>query len=321
VLTEKDIHYLSGLLLLVSTDATVRIDLGVRVTDETIAKPRDVDVVLTTSRGDLEEQLFGGIEVKDHHRKLDVTHVEQLGAKLRDMPSLSERGIVSASGYTAPALKKCDAYGVQPLNLQPFVPAESPLNSVAFPEDFSFTCPMLVPHGPTGLRYISGSKDSFVNPSDVNRPCQWLINGVASPNVSNVGDVNGQILATFHDAIDDDLKEHITRDEATSFNSGLDLKGHDYVLVLDGKEFKIDRVAIAGNFSRRVTHVPAEWLALVRADSEEYIAGAGVAITPDGSLLGIAVTDKRHQPKIIYISYAERTKRIIRNLPLGRSKT
>ena len=50
-------------------------------------------------------------EVKDHTRPLDVTHVEQLCAKLGDMPAITDRGIVSASGYTKGAVNKARSSG------------------------------------------------------------------------------------------------------------------------------------------------------------------------------------------------------------------
>lgn len=82
------------------------------VFDAAAEKERDVDVTARVARDDGTESVFEGLEVKDHTRPLDVTHVEQLCIKLRDMPAITERGIVSASGYTETAINKARRYGV-----------------------------------------------------------------------------------------------------------------------------------------------------------------------------------------------------------------
>jgi len=76
------------------------------VFDAVAEEERDVDVTVRAVGGDGSTSVFDGLEVKDHTRRLDVIHVEQLCAKLRDMPTIADRGIVSASGYTEAALRK-----------------------------------------------------------------------------------------------------------------------------------------------------------------------------------------------------------------------
>ena len=319
MLTDRDIHYLSGLLLLVSTDSNVRIDLGKTIVDATINKARDVDVVLTTSKADVDEQSFGGIEVKDHRRKLDVTHVEQLGAKLRDMPNLTQRGIVSASGYTASALMKCKAYDVLPMNLQPFTPAQSPFDFIQFPPDFCFSCSMLVCQSPISLSYQSGSNRSFIDASAVDRRCHWLVNGKRMPEIASVKQLNDHVLAGFLDAIDGINRNQLADNTPMPVDTDVHFGNDVCEIELDGIRFPIDSVAIRGFIIRQVTETPLEWLALVRADTGEYIAGSGIATIADGSLVGIVMTHDTRQPSIIRVSPTERAKRLIRNLTLERS--
>jgi len=318
VLTDRDIHYLSGLLLLVSTDVSVRVDLGKRILDETIDKRRDVDIVLTTILKGVADQSFGGIEVKDHHRKLDVTHVEQLGTKLRDMPSLSQRGIVSASGYTNTALRKCEAYDVIPLDLRSFTPSESPFDHVVFPQNFTFDCPQLIPHGPVGLRYMSESNDSLIDASETEKPCKWLMNGVSHEQVDNIGQLNNLILKRFLDAMLQEVEHDKGNQGPFPFDRVLAFDGEENFLETDGVHLRVSRIVIQGSAVYRVVKTPVEWRALTRADSGDYLAGAGIAIMPDESLLGIALTHEKHKPRIIRIPPEERAKRVIRNLHLGR---
>ncbi len=77
--------------------------------------------------------------VKHHKRPLDVTHVEQLCAKLNDMPEITNRGIISGSSYTKPAVRKAKRENVELFELR------ASIFSCATPADF---VPPLV-HDPT----------------------------------------------------------------------------------------------------------------------------------------------------------------------------
>ena len=74
---------------------------------------RDVDITVTTRAADGTVHAFKGIEVKAEKRPLDVITVEQLCAKLKDMPGITHRSVVSASGYTAPAIQKAQHHGME----------------------------------------------------------------------------------------------------------------------------------------------------------------------------------------------------------------
>ena len=112
MLTPTDIHFLVGLLTLISRPEGVELELGSMVFDAAAEEHRDVDITVRAVGDDGTVSVFEGLEVKDHTRPLDVTHVEQLCAKLRDMPSITDRGIVSASGYTKGAVNKARHSGV-----------------------------------------------------------------------------------------------------------------------------------------------------------------------------------------------------------------
>jgi hypothetical protein len=55
---------------------------------------------------------FAGFEVKHWAKKLDVSHVEALATKLKDMPAVTQRAIVCSSGYYEPAIKKAEYHGI-----------------------------------------------------------------------------------------------------------------------------------------------------------------------------------------------------------------
>jgi hypothetical protein len=84
--------------------------LGDLVFDEASGTKRDVDVTVSTPDGEV--YAFAGYEVKHWTVKLDVSDVEALAVKLKDMPDVTHRAIVCSSGYTAPAIKKAKYHGV-----------------------------------------------------------------------------------------------------------------------------------------------------------------------------------------------------------------
>jgi hypothetical protein len=113
MLSETDIHYVTGFLYVLTRREDISIVLGEKVFDEASESRRDVDIVIATAG----EHGFAGIEVKDEGRPLHVGLVEGICQKFADMPSITRRSIVSASGYTAPALRKAAAHGVQCLKI------------------------------------------------------------------------------------------------------------------------------------------------------------------------------------------------------------
>lgn len=113
MLSDTDIHYISGFLYVASGGAVESAVLGEKVVDVASGTERDVDIVIQRA-GDV---AFIGVEVKDEGRPLDITVVEQLCAKFGDMPSLTTRAIISTSGYTAPARRKAATHDVQCLSL------------------------------------------------------------------------------------------------------------------------------------------------------------------------------------------------------------
>jgi hypothetical protein len=113
MLSETDIHYITGFLYLAARIEDISITLGDKVYDEASETKRDVDIVITstTSIGLI------GVEVKDMGRRLGTGIVEGICRKFEDMPSLRFKYIASSSGYTTPARRKAKRHGVQCLTI------------------------------------------------------------------------------------------------------------------------------------------------------------------------------------------------------------
>nr|AAT96086.1 hypothetical protein [Pseudomonas viridiflava] len=111
-LTPMMVQYLVGLCCLKSDPDAVDVTVGDMVYDPAAEKERDVDVTVTITEAGEITHAFKAYEVKREGTPLDVAEVEQLCMKFIDMPSVTHRSIVSASGYTAPARKKAEKHGI-----------------------------------------------------------------------------------------------------------------------------------------------------------------------------------------------------------------
>jgi hypothetical protein len=100
------VQYLVGLCCMRNDLNASEITIGDWVYDEAAQKDRDVDITVTVPSTDGSLQAFKAVEVKHEARPLDVTKVEQLCLKLADMPDITQKSIVSTSGYTKGAIAK-----------------------------------------------------------------------------------------------------------------------------------------------------------------------------------------------------------------------
>jgi hypothetical protein len=107
------VQYLVGLCCLRWDPESVDVTLGDMVQDVAAGKKRDVDVTVTVTKDGVREYAFKGYEVKKESAPLDVADVEQLCAKLLDMPEVTHRAIVSSSGFTIAAKAKAAYRGVE----------------------------------------------------------------------------------------------------------------------------------------------------------------------------------------------------------------
>lgn len=119
-LTPMTVQYLVGLCCVRRNPDAVEIMLGDMVTDVAALKERDVDVTVTLQEEAGVLRAFKAYEVKREGAALDVSVIEQLTAKLDDMPTVTHRGIVSTSGFTDGAINKATNHGVELYSLRPW---------------------------------------------------------------------------------------------------------------------------------------------------------------------------------------------------------
>ena len=130
LITPMLVQYLVGLCCVRVHADSVDVTLGDMVLDPAADKKRDVDVTVTMREPDGGVTAFKAYEVKKESAPLDVSTVEQLCAKLNDMPSVTHRAIVSASGFSDGAIRKASHHGV---DLYIIVPWTRPIKD-QFPE-------------------------------------------------------------------------------------------------------------------------------------------------------------------------------------------
>jgi Restriction endonuclease len=114
------VQYLVGLCCQKWHPDAVDVTIGDMVLDPAGNKQRDVDVTVTISQSGSITHAFKAYEVKHESNPLDVADVEQLCLKLLDMPSVTHRAIVSASGFTSSAQSKAARHGVTLYGLRPW---------------------------------------------------------------------------------------------------------------------------------------------------------------------------------------------------------
>jgi hypothetical protein len=150
MLTPMLVQYVVGLCCLHRNPTAVEVTVGDLILDAAAGKRRDVDITVAVNEHDGAVRAFKAYEVKREGEPLDVATVEQLCLKLGDMPAVTHRAIVSASGFTDGAIAKAGAHNVELFVLKPWTKPLA-LDFRAFqgagrPEDFlrQFTSTLLV---------------------------------------------------------------------------------------------------------------------------------------------------------------------------------
>ena len=126
MLKPMQVQYLVGLCCLKAHPDAVELVLGDLVLDSSAETKRDVDITVVMSDANGDTSVFKGYEVKDESSPLDISQVEQLCMKYIDMPAVTHRSIVSASGYTASAVRKAASHNVDLYIFEEWAPDGTP---------------------------------------------------------------------------------------------------------------------------------------------------------------------------------------------------
>lgn len=313
MLSATDVHYLIGLLTSISTPESVEIMLGDFVHDASIDKRRDVDVTVTYKDADGLISAFKGIEVKKHSRPLNVTHIEQLAAKLRDMPDVSHKAIVSASGYTQPALRKAEAHGVDLFSLIPWDNPTEGFEHVRFPPGF------FIQH--RTLNWVDGPRIAF-NPNEqipdqirnkLTKQSRILkADGECDDTCKNVKDLSQRMSqALLRTVMDREPIKTMSLDTKMNVKY-LSRKIGDFYLDIKGEKLHLQEALIQGNVKWSEKTVLPEFKVLVKEGELLPYVGCAIAELSDGNLIGFTVSQVDRSLKLINIPLSDRNQKKIR---------
>lgn len=309
MLTHTDVHLLVGMLSLITNPENVEVELGSRVLDAASGRKRDVDITVTARHPNGTVAAYAAVEVKDEAEPLGTPTVEQLIAKLRDMPSITRRSIVSASGYAAPAKAKAAFHGVELLTLREWRKGER-------------VYPFLSPNFSAAIEvHLYG----WLAPPDVVIATNTNIHRkILNSAIVLAGDGTTAILGTVIDSVVakelsrltdtdalSDLKHGMARPVRRELRLECPLKA-----VVGDQPVEIHGFDIAGNvFAARSRKTPAMKL-LVNEATGGPDAACLVGIMPTGDLWGTVFTSADINPHMVRISLSDRNLKAITRLRL-----
>ena len=259
-----------------------------------------------------ERTYVAGIEVKDEAKPLDVKAVEALCMKLGDMPSITRRAIVSASGFTAPARRKARHHRVELMALRPW----TQLNTAPLPHlasKFSATAEM------RGVRW-----------ADVPRVCiitdpELTFDRIPEDAIAVLSD--GRTIGLELSAVtvrDGELDRLIATDEFKTLKTG-ELK-HVALRVnakprlelrFPGRSVTLVSITIEGDVTVRVTQEPLPLKVLVNEQDGTPQVAYAVCLHPQGHLVGFAFMAMDQDPHLLQIAVSDRNRSTLTRLALA----
>jgi hypothetical protein len=330
------VQYLVGLCCLRRNADAVNVTVGDLVMDTAANKPRDVDVTVTVAEPDGSVRAFKCFEVKREAAPLDVAAVEQLCVKLQDMPSVTNRAIVSASGFTSAAIAKATAHRVELFAMKPWT---RPV-SEQFPE-FPLTGPpsdciefrasllvwlrpwrtyVCVPDGPASF--------SFEDATQV-----YSADGGAHARFNNMSAFMEELLMRSTNmlfrlepalsALRDSSTLPTTSDSEPSerppwpHSHTLQVREDGVYMRFEHGLAAVDSVTISGQLQWQTTQRTPEYYVLERVPDGAVFAGAAIATgLRDGHLMAIVFAPDSRTTGVHQIELDERHKNMIRKLRL-----
>ncbi len=315
MLTHIDVHYLIGLLTRATNGNDVEIELGDMVQDAASEKERDIDVTVTKKNNYGELEVYRGIEVKDEKLPLDVIRVEQLCQKMSDMPALTHRSIVSASGYTKPAILKAKKHGVDLLeivNWENTIEGFEPIRTAK--ENWNLLDSQLVNN--VNISFFPENSEKWAilksaiakgHPSVCNK------SGEAIPNLPNM-----KVLA--EGISNASINKWLASDEGQkmppNFSANIDLnvemnvddKGGKPHVIINSELIALGNAHISGTIQRIETKRNGEFKMLMKIGETIPICCCVIYETIDGHLVGISMSNVDTMSRGLFISYEERLK-------------
>jgi len=299
MLTPTDIQYLVGLLAASSHPTAIDVQLGDVVYDVATKTKRDVDVTVTVT-DDAGQRIFKGLEVNKRSRALSAPQVEQLCVKFLDMPSITHRAIVSASGYSLPACRKAAYHGVELLEL---VDWEGQHDEFATKIDPNVTF--------TQEGYVPVHVDILTNPHkpfpasarvDGTTPVCGL-DGARIPTCPDLATLGRNVMMS---AVGVLKQIGVTPPPADPFEVDWTLDVPDTpAVIVEGQIVPIEKVRIVGTIRWSSTTVAPQLKILRRHHDKTPYCGCIVGVTTEGDLYAFSFGPDM-KGRVAYVPYSDR---------------
>jgi hypothetical protein len=308
MLTPADVHYIVGFLSLSAGPENVEIELGDLVYDEASRTRRDVDVTITCRNTEGALTAFKGCEVKAHKRRLGSEHVEQLAQKLADMPAITNRAIVSASGFSKPAIRKADYHGIDLYELKDWDPATG----------YEYFKAETVPAARETYGWV-GNLDVRVNPHRQHAAEERLIlNSDPEMVFESSPESKYKLKAWLADISKLAAKEAASRagpvptEGRHQKNATVTVQFTDKAFAVQNEQrVPITSVGFSGTLERRVEQLPSVMKALYKLGSVQPIAGCAISdFGGEFGLIALIISDRRTL-ELARVPIADRNKRKI----------
>lgn len=338
MLTPMMIQYVVGLCCLRRDPEAVDVVIGDMVLDEVAEKERDVDVTVTIADSQGELTAFKAAEVKHEGNPLDVATVEQLIAKLMDMPKVTHKAIFSTSGYTESARKKAKKRGVDLYTLQSWenpIPDDFPdFPGIGTPSEFlsqfesnllywdSFSCNYLLPEGSPSSQLDLANK-VFDRSGKPHKRWATMLDYQNELLLRSTGllcslEPARTILFTFPYASYQQDRD-FTAGPAWPHTHTMDLR-HDDVYLMDqaNRPMLINSINISGFLQWRRRIIKPDFMILKNVTDQSTFAGAAIADngTGDGRMFAMIFPEKGRAIGVHQFQIPERQRNMIRNLSI-----
>ena len=313
MLTPTDIHILVGLLTKVTSPDDIEIILGDLVYDVGAGKRRDVDVTVTYKDTNGIVSAFKGIEVKKHKRPLDVTHVEQLCIKLKDMSDISHKAIVSASGYTQPARKKAEAHGVDLYSFIPWSNRIEGFGHAQFAPNFVFEQRVLSWASSPSVTFQLENSNQNVEINKDSPICNVAGKEINLKTIQQLGD-RLCLLAIQQLVNNKEIKKASPGVENSARVLFNDL--NNICIDLKGSQKQLKQALVKGMVVWKEHSLPLELKILVKDGELKPYVGCAIAELLQGNLVGFTVSQVNRNLNLINIPVSARNIKKIQTLQL-----
>lgn len=307
MLTPTDIHLLVGVFSKLTTPNDVDIVLGEMVYDIASKSKRDIDVTIRYKNEKGEEISFVGLQVKDHNRKLGSPEVEQLCLHFKDSKSIKKGGIISASGFTKPAINKAAYHKIDLYEFRNWDHTYKDLSHVQFCNNFYMNeISNDFIEGPH-VEYIIEEILSESESAEFNEEAIILnYDGTQIPNTENLKALNNNFLNQIFQNETFKLKLQAAQiDEKIPINFELNVQKPP-IVVLMGRQIHLKQLIIKGILEKHNSACKTVFKILVKHDDPEFQVGAAIAEMSNGLLIGLSTSNTDKSLQLITIPIADR---------------